>query len=138
MCAWQFGILIFWWTKHRFTVCSLKVKKQTNGSSGQMLTWISAAQMMVQRLTAMPPCTQGVGVGAQRAAHAPGHSDVLEEEVQRRDKGQILITEGSELASAAGCRKVGMLRMRLMKKRTWKRLRRYMNCHQSLPAPVYI
>ena len=104
-----------------------------NGSSGQMLMWTSAAQMMVQRrLTAMPPCTQEVG--GQRAARAPVHSGVLEEEVQTKGKGQILITGGNELASAAGCSKVGMLRMHLMKKRMRKR---YMQCHQSLPALAY-
>lgn len=111
-------------TEDTCMLCSLKVKKQMSGSSGQMLTWTSAAQMAVQRRpTVMPPSTQGLGV--RRGAPEPVHSGVPEEEAQARGQGQmVLILERSELASAAECRRAGMLRMTLMKKRTQKSLRR--------------
>ena len=104
-------------------LCSLKVKKQMNGSSGQMLMWTSAVQTAVpQRLTAMPPSTRGARV--LRGGPEPVHSGAPEEEAQRRGPGQMLITERSELASAADCRRASMLRMHLMKKRIRKSLRR--------------
>lgn len=113
-------------TEHRSILCSLKVKKQMSGSSGRMLMWTLAAQTAVHRhLTVMPPSTQGVGVGVQRAGPKPVHSGVLEEEAQTRGLEQTLITDRSELASAADCRRPGMLRKHPMRKRTWKSLRRY-------------
>lgn len=111
-------------TEDRCMLCSLKVKKQMNGSSGQMLMWTSAAQTAVQRRpTVMPPSTQWLGV--QRGGPEPVLSGVPEEKAQPRGQGQIvLISEHSELESAAGCRRAGMLRMTLMKKTTQKSLRR--------------
>lgn len=120
------------YTEDTFTVGSLKVKRQTSGSSGQTLMWTSAAQMMMQRpLKATPPCTRGVGAGGQRAAPVPVHSGVPEEEVQRKGRGRGLTTEGRGLASAVGCRRAGMLTMHLMKKRIWESMRRYISCLQS-------